>query len=168
MAKKLTIKTVSGTTTVIVPSKQDVSEQIKEAVIDAFIDVDYNPNTGVLTFEQQGGGSKSIDLPLELIVESGYYDSETQELVLILANGQEIRIPIGDLLTDLDAHNIRFNGSGTNYLTDKTEVEGALKELDKVINEIDYINVQNQDTSEMQKLRLYVVGGQIGYEMEGE
>lgn len=30
MAKKLTIKTVSGTTTVIVPSKQDVSEQIKE------------------------------------------------------------------------------------------------------------------------------------------
>src|SRR5690606_9549864 len=39
-------------------------------------------------------------------------------------------IPVGNLLTDLDAHNIRFNGSGTNYLTAKTEVEGAVKELD--------------------------------------
>ena len=37
---------------------------------------------------------------------------------------------MANLLTDLDAHNIRFNGSGTNYLTAKTEVEGAVKELD--------------------------------------
>src|SRR5690606_10495333 len=28
------------------------------------------------------------------------------------------------------AHNIRFNGSGTNYLVGETEVEGAIKELD--------------------------------------
>lgn len=133
-----------------------------------FKDVSYNNVNGVLTFTRYDDTTKEIDLPLELLVESGYYDEVTNELVLVLANGSEIRIPVDDLLTDLDAHNIRFNGSGTNYLTDKTEVEGALKELDKVIKEIDYINVQNQDTSEMQKLRLYVVGGQIGYEMEGE
>ena len=41
-----------------------------------------------------------------------------------------LRIPVGNLLTDLDAHNIRFNGSGTNYLVNKLDVESAVKELD--------------------------------------
>ena len=54
----------------------------------------------------------------------------------MLANGSEIRIPVGNLLTDLDAHNIRFNGSGTNYLTAKTEVEGAIKELDTQVKSV--------------------------------
>jgi len=66
----------------------------------------------------------------EETVTSGYYDEVANELVLVLANGSEIRIPVSDLLTDLDAHNIRFNGSGTNYLTDETDVESAVKELD--------------------------------------
>ena len=73
---------------------------------------------------------KAIDLPLELIVTSGYYDEINNELVLVLANSSDIRIPVGNLLTDLDAHNIRFNGSGTNYLVNKLDVESAVKELD--------------------------------------
>ena len=85
-----------------------------------FKDVVYNNVNGVLTFTRYDDTTKEIDLPLELLVESGYYDEVTNELVLVLANGSEIRIPVGNLLTDLDAHNIRFNGSGTNYLTAKT------------------------------------------------
>lgn len=95
-----------------------------------FKDVNYNNVNGVLTFTRYDDTTKEIDLPLELLVESGYYDEVANELVLVLANGSEIRIPVGNLLTDLDAHNIRFNGSGTNYLTAKTEVESAVKELD--------------------------------------
>ena len=95
-----------------------------------FKDVNYNNANGVLTFTKYDNTTKEIDLPLELLVESGYYDEVTNELVLVLANSSEIRIPVGNLLTDLDAHNIRFNGSGTNYLTAKTEVESAVKELD--------------------------------------
>src|SRR5690554_3024324 len=93
-------------------------------------DVSYNNVNGVLTFTRYDDTTKEIDLPLEFLVESGYYDEVTNELVLVFANGSEIRIPVGNLLTDLDAHNIRFNGSGTNYLVGKTEVEGAVKELD--------------------------------------
>ena len=95
-----------------------------------FKDVNYNNINGVLTFTKYDNTTKEIDLPLELLVESGYYDEVANELVLVLANSSEIRIPVGNLLTDLDAHNIRFNGSGTNYLTTKTEVESAVKELD--------------------------------------
>lgn len=95
-----------------------------------FKDVNYNNQNGVLMFTKYDNTTKEIDLPLELLVESGYYDEVANELVLVLANSSEIRIPVGNLLTDLDAHNIRFNGSGTNYLTAKTEVESAVKELD--------------------------------------
>src|SRR5690606_3980915 len=79
-----------------------------------FKDVSYNNVNGILIFTRYDDTTKQIDLPLELLVESGYYDEVTNELVLVLANGSEIRIPVGNLLTDLDAHNIRFNGSGTN------------------------------------------------------
>jgi len=93
-------------------------------------DVSYNNVNGVLTFTRYDDTTKEIDLPLEFLVESGYYDEVANELVLVLANGSEIRIPVGNLLTDLDAHNIRFNGSGTNYLVNKNDVESAVKELD--------------------------------------
>lgn len=95
-----------------------------------FKDVNYNNVNGVLTFTKYDDTTKLIDLPLELIVTSGYYDEVTNELVLVLANGSEIKIPVDNLLTDLDAHNIRFNGSGTNYLVNKNDVESAVKELD--------------------------------------
>ena len=93
-------------------------------------DVVYNNVNGVLTFTRYDDTLREIDLPLELIVTSGYYDEVANELVLVLANSSEIRIPVDNLLTDLDAHNIRFNGSGTNYLVNKNDVESAVKELD--------------------------------------
>lgn len=48
--------------------------------------------------------SSMVDLPTELIVESGYYDADEKEVVLVLANSthSEIRIPVGDLITDLE------------------------------------------------------------------
>lgn len=90
-----------------------------------------------------------IDLDLELLVKSGYYDEATNDLVLVLANSSEIRIPVGNLLTDLDAHNIRFNGSGTNHLTSKTEVEGAIKELDTQLYIIDQDKVDKIEVETM-------------------
>ena len=86
---------------------------------------------------------------LELLVKSGYYDEATNDLVLVLANSSEIRIPVGNLLTDLDAHNIRFNGSGTNHLTSKTEVEGAIKELDTQLYIIDQDKVDKIEVETM-------------------
>src|SRR5690554_6333403 len=131
------IEDIEDGTTVVKKAEQDedgnnIKDTYSTVVINNkhFKDVVYNNVNGVLTFTYQDDTTKEIDLPLELLVESGYYDEATNELVLVLANGSEIRIPVDNLLTDLDAHNIRFNGSGTNYLTDKTEVECAIKELD--------------------------------------
>lgn len=69
----------------------------------AFIDLHYDPATGVLSFTSVDGTVESVDLPLELITSGGYYDDTdgAEAVVLVLANGQEIRIPVDDLLKEL-------------------------------------------------------------------
>lgn len=62
--------------------------------------VSYNSTTGVLTFTKHDNTTITVDLPVEEIVTRGYYDSLTQDLVLVLASGQEIRIPASGLIDD--------------------------------------------------------------------
>lgn len=62
--------------------------------------VSYNSTTGVLTFTKHDNTTITVDLPVEDIVSNGYYDSLTQDLVLVLASGQEIRIPASGLIDD--------------------------------------------------------------------
>ena len=62
--------------------------------------VQYNSTTGVLTFTKHDNTTITVDLPVEEIVTRGYYDSLSQDLVLVLANGQEIRIPASGLIDD--------------------------------------------------------------------
>lgn len=74
----------------------DGSAKLKES----FRDVVYNANDGVLTFQRVDGSELSVDLPLEMLIKSGYYDEETSELVLVLANDEEIRIPVAELVNE--------------------------------------------------------------------
>lgn len=74
--------------------KIDASDELKSA----FKLIEYDGKTGVLSFIKYDGSVMSVDLPLELIAKSGYYDQITQELVLVLTNDDEIRIPVGDLI----------------------------------------------------------------------
>lgn len=60
----------------------------------------YNSTTGVLTFTKHDNTTITVDLPVEEIVTRGYYDSLTQDLVLVLASGQEIKIPASGLIDD--------------------------------------------------------------------
>ena len=62
--------------------------------------VEYNSTTGVLTFTKHDNTTITVDLPVEEIVTRGYYDSLSQDLVLVLASGQEIRIPASGLIDD--------------------------------------------------------------------
>lgn len=62
--------------------------------------VEYNSTTGVLTFTRHDNTTITVDLPVEEIVSRGYYDSLSQDLVLVLASGQEIRIPASGLIDD--------------------------------------------------------------------
>lgn len=84
----------------------------KEVVIDGsekltsfFKTVEYDSGTGVLSFTRYNGEILKIDLPLELIVESGYYNEDSQQIVLILANGGVIEIPVSSLLDDFYSKN---------------------------------------------------------------
>ena len=76
---------------------------VRADVNNAFCDVSYDGETGVLTFSSKTG-SISIDLPLEMIVKSGKYNEDTQSIDLTLANGDELVIPVSGLLTDVNTH----------------------------------------------------------------
>src|SRR5690554_4283356 len=67
-----------------------------------FKDVSLNQANGVLTFTAFDGSIKEIDLDLELVPIDGSFDAISHEIVIELASGAEIRIPVGDLLTELN------------------------------------------------------------------
>lgn len=55
--------------------------------------------TGSLSLKDSAGNVLStVDLPTELIVTSGSYDAETESLILVLASGDTITIPVGSLI----------------------------------------------------------------------
>lgn len=61
--------------------------------------LDYDKNTGIIRYSTLDGTQNgSIDLPVESIIKSGYFDDATEELVLVLTSGDEIRIPASGLL----------------------------------------------------------------------
>lgn len=63
--------------------------------------VSYNANTGILTFTKTDGKTETVDLPLELLINSGTYDNTNKQIILTLANLDTIKIPIGDILTEI-------------------------------------------------------------------
>lgn len=73
---------------------------------EAFTSIAYDSATGKLTFTAVNGTQESVDLPLELITSGGYYDDTegSEAVVLVLANGQEIRIPVDSMLSELIAY----------------------------------------------------------------
>lgn len=70
-----------------------------------FKSVSYNAANGVLSFTQNNDTIITVDLPLELIVSSGHYDSATKSIILVLANNQTISIPVSDLVNEYYADN---------------------------------------------------------------
>ena len=101
-----------------------------------FKSVSYASTTGILTFTKYDDTTTAVDFPLELIVESGSYDAVNNEIVLVLADSSEIRIPVGELLTDLDATNVRYDNA-TSGLTAES-VQAAIDELENEKIDKDY------------------------------
>ena len=58
----------------------------------------YAGDTGILTFTVQGGENVSVNLPKENFVKSGSYDPVAKDLILVLQDNTEIKIPAGDLI----------------------------------------------------------------------
>ena len=68
--------------------------------------------------------SNEIDLPLESVVVSGAYDSQTKEVVLTLVNGSTIRFSVADLVSGL-VSSTDLATALANYYT-KTETDTLL------------------------------------------
>lgn len=78
---------------------------VKNDLKDFFKSISYNATNGVLTFTKNNNTTLDIDLPLELIVSSGNYNSTTKSIVLTLANNDTITIPVSDLVNEYYADN---------------------------------------------------------------
>jgi hypothetical protein len=70
---------------------------------EAFTSVRYNSGTGELIFTSTEGKEESVDLPLELIISDGYFDNSegAEAIILVLANGGTIRIPVATVISNL-------------------------------------------------------------------
>lgn len=96
-------------------------EQFLKDIIDAIeaggsssdyaVDIDFSMNsqTFVVTAQLRNkdgdliGTPKSVDIPLESTVVNGSYNNATKTLTLTLVSGQSINIPIGDIISGLQA-----------------------------------------------------------------
>lgn len=75
-------------------TKQTLDQKINKHIKS----VDYATDTAVFTFTYEDGTTTEIDTPVEGTVKDGWLDSITDELVLVLVSGQEIRIPLSKLV----------------------------------------------------------------------
>lgn len=102
------ITPVSGVVNITVPTTaEDVSalpDTIKYATA---LSLTINASTFIMTGQlkdQDGnniGTAQEIDLPLESMVVSGSYDSQTKKIILELKNGEEIEFSVADLVSGL-------------------------------------------------------------------
>ena len=117
---------------------------VDDTVAQLLESVTYNSLTGVLTFDRRDGDPIEIDLPLELIIESGTYDEETQEIVLVLANEDEIKIPVGDLVDEYYADNITIEKFVDEQDDNKRKFRLTSEYKDKVDNALSKADIGPQ------------------------
>lgn len=131
--------------------------------------VQYNSTTGVLTFTRHDNTTITVDLPVEDIVDSGYYDNLSQDLVLVLESGQEIRIPASGLIDDYTgttSATIQVVVSANNEITcnivsgsiSKTLLTTALQEeINGKANSSDVYNKVDSDNRYLQNSKIVIL-----------
>lgn len=114
------------------------------ASIEAISNVVYEPSTGIMTFEKENGTSFNIDLPLELLIKSGSYDATTKEILLELANGDVIRINVGDLVDtyfgDEETIELFQEGGENKFRVKETLLTKIYDELNKRLKYKGHVN----------------------------
>lgn len=90
----------------------------------ATIELSINSSTYVMTMVLKNSSgtalsTQTVDLPLESVVVSGSYDNTNKKIVLTLQNGSTIDVPVGDLVSGLQAE-ITNNNKLSSDLVDDT------------------------------------------------
>lgn len=84
----------------------DSKYQTDADVSETIIGVNLNVESGIITLTRKNGTTFTIDLPTEKIIKSGYYDSASEEIVLVLADDCEIRFNASQLIDEYYADNV--------------------------------------------------------------
>ena len=107
------------------PSSRQVKRYIDAADIElgATLDLSIDSDTYVVTATLKNSSgtalsTKTIDLPLETMVVSGEYDSDTKEVVLTLDNGNTIRFSVADLISGLQSEITSSNKLDSDLVDD--------------------------------------------------
>ena len=77
------------------------------------------------------GEAQTLDLPLESVVVGGRYDSQTKNLVLMLDNGNEIEIPVADLIEGLQNEITPENPLDADLVDDETSAHKFVTAAEK-------------------------------------
>jgi hypothetical protein len=104
-----------------------LDDLIPSKIKESFSDVSYEESTGKLKFTgNDGKTSKTVDLPLELLVSSGEYNSDTKQIELTLANKTDvIRIDLKDLADKIDVQ-IKDGSITTSKIADEAVTEDKI------------------------------------------
>lgn len=100
-----------------------------EQISNLFKDVSYTASNGVISFTLYDGTEKNIDLPLELLIDTSAnnrYEPTTKEIILVLADGAELKIPVNDLVN--------------NYVGDGNTIDVIENEISISENVVEIIN----------------------------
>ena len=123
-ANQATAKTINIT---VPTSAADVSALPASTLYAAAMTLSINSSTYVVTAQlkdQNGdalGSAQTIDLPLESVVVNGSYDSTNKKIVLTLQSGSTIDIPVGDLVSGLQAEITSSNKLDSDLVDDTNQ-----------------------------------------------
>lgn len=119
--------------------------ELKEAIegggssTDYATDINFSMDSGtfVITAQLKNkdgdplGTAKTVDIPLEATVVGGSYDAQTKSLILTLVSGQTITIPIGDIISGLQAKITAQNPLDADLVSDATSTNKFVTAAEK-------------------------------------
>lgn len=151
-----------------VPAQVDANKNVNLVILlEAGVKLTYVGATGVLSLlDEDNNVLSSVDLPLELLIQSGYYDSQNKNIVLVLANQDTIVIPVADILNgvatqewvNLQLQNYVQKQSGkglsTNDFTNeyKEKVDNMPTKTSDLINDSGFIDSTYHDNTKQDLL----------------
>ncbi len=124
-----------------------------------------------LTLKSKDGttlSEASIDLPLESIIVDGTYDAATKEIVLTLHDGQEVRIPVADLVEGLATQEALDNViDGTTPVAkalhaDNADIAGLAGKVDNKLTVIVDGEATEYDGSTAENVIINTAGKEVG------
>jgi hypothetical protein len=130
----------------------DSTFQTAEDVATTIVSLSLNTSTGIITATRKDGSIFTIDLPTEKVIKSGYFDSDAEEIVLVLADDSEIRFSAAELIDTYcgDDNTIELytdtNDSNKKKFRLVASVHNKVNGAEQRINKVNTIDSSSLDT----------------------